>query len=71
MNVTWAGNIDSKTFNLAFKIQLTSHVTEGNSPVQLREDAVASFADVGWIAEEEGEVSTRLRYVSEIFSLNF
>ncbi|NXI86353.1 MTFR1 regulator, partial [Rhipidura dahli] len=41
--------------------QLISHVTEGNSPVQLREDAVASFADVGWIAEEEGEVSTRLR----------
>ncbi|XP_005042196.1 PREDICTED: mitochondrial fission regulator 1 isoform X2 [Ficedula albicollis] len=41
--------------------QLTSHVTEGNSPAQLREDAVASFADVGWIAEEEGEVSTRLR----------
>ncbi|NXM85087.1 MTFR1 regulator, partial [Oenanthe oenanthe] len=41
--------------------QLTSHVTEGNNPAQLREDAVASFADVGWIAEEEGEVSTRLR----------
>ncbi|NXB09064.1 MTFR1 regulator, partial [Cnemophilus loriae] len=46
--------------------QLTSHVTEGNSPAQLREDAVASFADVGWIAEEEGEVSTRLR--SEVWS---
>ncbi|NWT81319.1 MTFR1 regulator, partial [Lanius ludovicianus] len=46
--------------------QLISHVTEGNSPVQLREDAVASFADVGWIAEEEGEVSTRLR--SEVWS---
>ncbi|XP_031982520.1 mitochondrial fission regulator 1 isoform X1 [Corvus moneduloides] len=46
--------------------QLTSHVTEGNSSVQLREDAVASFADVGWIAEEEGEVSTRLR--SEVWS---
>ncbi|NXD33014.1 MTFR1 regulator, partial [Copsychus sechellarum] len=41
--------------------QLISHVTEGNSPAQLREDAVASFADVGWIAEEEGEVATRLR----------
>ncbi|XP_063249308.1 mitochondrial fission regulator 1 [Prinia subflava] len=41
--------------------QLISHVTEGNSPAQLREDAVASFADVGWIAEEEGEASTRLR----------
>ncbi|NXA67873.1 MTFR1 regulator, partial [Mohoua ochrocephala] len=46
--------------------QLTSHVTEGNSPAHLREDAVASFADVGWIAEEEGEVSTRLR--SEVWS---
>ncbi|NWW39929.1 MTFR1 regulator, partial [Panurus biarmicus] len=46
--------------------QLISHVTEGNSPAQLREDAVASFADVGWIAEEEGEVSTRLR--SEVWS---
>lgn len=32
---------------------------------------MASFADVGWIAEEEGEVSTRLRYVFEILSLNF
>ncbi|NWT64745.1 MTFR1 regulator, partial [Prunella himalayana] len=41
--------------------QLVSHVTEGNTPAHLREDAVASFADVGWIAEEEGEVSTRLR----------
>ncbi|NXB20481.1 MTFR1 regulator, partial [Rhagologus leucostigma] len=46
--------------------QLISHVTEGNNPAQLREDAVASFADVGWIAEEEGEVSTRLR--SEVWS---
>ncbi|NWR42167.1 MTFR1 regulator, partial [Regulus satrapa] len=46
--------------------QLISHVTEGNSPVHLREDAVASFADVGWIAEEEGEASTRLR--SEVWS---
>ncbi|NXO61332.1 MTFR1 regulator, partial [Phainopepla nitens] len=46
--------------------QLVSHVTEGSSPAQLREDAVASFADVGWIAEEEGEVSTRLR--SEVWS---
>ncbi|NXH83429.1 MTFR1 regulator, partial [Edolisoma coerulescens] len=46
--------------------QLISHVTEGNSPAQLREDAVASFADVGWIAEDEGEVSTRLR--SEVWS---
>ncbi|NXH98072.1 MTFR1 regulator, partial [Pachycephala philippinensis] len=46
--------------------QLISHVTEGKSPAQLREDAVASFADVGWIAEEEGEDSTRLR--SEVWS---
>ncbi|NXL78777.1 MTFR1 regulator, partial [Leptocoma aspasia] len=46
--------------------QLLSHVTEGNSPGQLKEDAVPSFADVGWIAEEEGEVSTRLR--SEVWS---
>ncbi|XP_066036659.1 mitochondrial fission regulator 1 [Chamaea fasciata] len=46
--------------------QIISHVTEGNSPTQLREDAVASFADVGWIAEEEGEASTRLR--SEVWS---
>ncbi|NWR76063.1 MTFR1 regulator, partial [Centropus unirufus] len=43
------------------QFQLTSHATEGNHPNQLREDAVASFADVGWIAQEEGEVSTRLR----------
>ncbi|NWX31252.1 MTFR1 regulator, partial [Notiomystis cincta] len=41
--------------------QLISHVTEGNSPAQVREDAVASLADVGWIAEEEGDVSARLR----------
>ncbi|NXK63550.1 MTFR1 regulator, partial [Sylvietta virens] len=46
--------------------QLISHDTEGSSPAQLREDAVASFADVGWIAEEEGEASTRLR--SEVWS---
>ncbi|NXI32210.1 MTFR1 regulator, partial [Sterrhoptilus dennistouni] len=46
--------------------QLISHVTEGNSPAHFREDAVASFADVGWIAEEEGEASTRLR--SEVWS---
>ncbi|NWV06682.1 MTFR1 regulator, partial [Ptilonorhynchus violaceus] len=48
------------------QFQLLSHVTEGNRPAQLREDAVASFADVGWVAEEEGEVSTRLR--SEVWS---
>ncbi|NWX56567.1 MTFR1 regulator, partial [Promerops cafer] len=46
--------------------QLISHLTEGNTPTQLREDAVASFADVGWVAEEAGEVSTRLR--SEVWS---
>ncbi|KAM6087013.1 mitochondrial fission regulator 1 isoform 2-T4 [Chlamydotis macqueenii] len=48
------------------QFQLTSHATEGNHPSQLREDAVASFADVGWVAQEEGEVSTRLR--SEFWS---
>ncbi|NXS10712.1 MTFR1 regulator, partial [Neodrepanis coruscans] len=45
------------------QFQLISHITEGNHPVQLGEDGVASFADVGWVAEEEGEVSTRLRYM--------
>ncbi|XP_009888080.1 PREDICTED: mitochondrial fission regulator 1 isoform X1 [Charadrius vociferus] len=48
------------------QFQLTSHAIEGNHPHQLREDAVASFADVGWVAQEEGEVSTRLR--SEVWS---
>ncbi|NXP44094.1 MTFR1 regulator, partial [Heliornis fulica] len=48
------------------QFQLTSHVAEGNHPNQLREDAVASFADVGWVAQEEGEGSTRLR--SEVWS---
>ncbi|NXG45714.1 MTFR1 regulator, partial [Psilopogon haemacephalus] len=48
------------------QFQLTSHATEGRHPNHLREDAVASFADVGWVAEEEGEVSTRLR--SEVWS---
>ncbi|XP_062426309.1 mitochondrial fission regulator 1 isoform X2 [Rhea pennata] len=43
------------------QFQLASHATEGNHPNQLREDAVASFADVRWVAQEEGEVSTRLR----------
>ncbi|XP_078009513.1 mitochondrial fission regulator 1 isoform X2 [Phascolarctos cinereus] len=42
------------------QFQLTSHLTE-LSPNQHQEDAVASFADVGWVAKEEGEVSTRLR----------
>ncbi|XP_003205131.2 mitochondrial fission regulator 1 [Meleagris gallopavo] len=48
------------------QFQLTSQATEGNHPHQFREDAVASFADVGWVAQEEGEVSTRLR--SEVWS---
>uniref|UniRef100_A0A8D2GRE0 Mitochondrial fission regulator n=1 Tax=Urocitellus parryii TaxID=9999 RepID=A0A8D2GRE0_UROPR len=39
---------------------LTSHATEW-SPNHLGEDAVVSFADVGWVATEEGECSTRLR----------
>ncbi|XP_053913265.1 mitochondrial fission regulator 1 [Cuculus canorus] len=49
------------------QFQLTSHATEGNYPIYHREDAVASFADVGWIAQEEGEASTRLR--SEVCSI--
>ncbi|NWX39527.1 MTFR1 regulator, partial [Steatornis caripensis] len=48
-----------------FQVGLT-HDTEGNHPNQLREDAVASFADVGWVAQEGGELSTRLR--SEVWS---
>uniref|UniRef100_A0A2K6GA43 Mitochondrial fission regulator n=1 Tax=Propithecus coquereli TaxID=379532 RepID=A0A2K6GA43_PROCO len=39
---------------------LTSHATEW-SPNHPEEDAVASFADIGWVAKEEGECSTRLR----------
>ncbi|KAM5281776.1 mitochondrial fission regulator 1 isoform 2-T2 [Ctenodactylus gundi] len=39
---------------------LTSHGTEWN-PSHPGGDAVASFADVGWVATEEGERSTRLR----------
>ncbi|XP_074134888.1 mitochondrial fission regulator 1 isoform X4 [Sminthopsis crassicaudata] len=42
------------------QFQLTSHLTEW-SPNQHQGDAVASFADVGWVAREEREVSTRLR----------
>ncbi|XP_040117240.1 mitochondrial fission regulator 1 [Oryx dammah] len=42
------------------QFQLTSPTTEWScSP--LGEDAVVSFADVGWVAEEEGECSTRQR----------
>ncbi|XP_052028403.1 mitochondrial fission regulator 1-like [Apodemus sylvaticus] len=39
---------------------LISHATEW-SPIHSGEDVVASFADVGWVATEEGECSTRLR----------
>lgn len=42
------------------QFQLTSHVTEWTSS-HPREDAVASFADVAWVATEGGENSTRLR----------
>ncbi|CAK6438789.1 unnamed protein product [Pipistrellus nathusii] len=42
------------------QFQLTSPTTE-LSPSHPGEDAVASFADVGWIAEEDGECSTRRR----------
>nr|XP_048696762.1 mitochondrial fission regulator 1 isoform X1 [Caretta caretta]XP_048696763.1 mitochondrial fission regulator 1 isoform X1 [Caretta caretta]XP_048696764.1 mitochondrial fission regulator 1 isoform X1 [Caretta caretta] len=48
------------------QFQVTSHSTEINHSKQVREDTVASFADVGWIVQEEGEVSTRLR--SEVWS---
>uniref|UniRef100_A0A8C6FPP3 Mitochondrial fission regulator n=1 Tax=Moschus moschiferus TaxID=68415 RepID=A0A8C6FPP3_MOSMO len=39
---------------------LTSPTTEWSSS-PLGEDAVVSFADVGWVAEDEGECSTRQR----------
>ncbi|XP_004482697.1 mitochondrial fission regulator 1 [Dasypus novemcinctus] len=42
------------------QFQLTSHATEW-SPNHQGEDAVASFADVGWVAKEDGECSTRVR----------
>ncbi|XP_006150497.1 mitochondrial fission regulator 1 isoform X2 [Tupaia chinensis] len=42
------------------QFQLTSHAAEG-SPSHPGGDAVASFADIGWVAKEEGECSTRLR----------
>ncbi|TEA24314.1 hypothetical protein DBR06_SOUSAS4410012 [Sousa chinensis] len=44
------------------QFQLTSPTTEW-SPRQPGEDAVVSFADVGWVAKEEGECSTRRRLV--------
>ncbi|XP_057591476.1 mitochondrial fission regulator 1 [Hippopotamus amphibius kiboko] len=40
--------------------QLTNPATEW-SPSHPGEDAVVSFADVGWVAKEEGECSTRQR----------
>ncbi|EPY74013.1 mitochondrial fission regulator 1-like protein [Camelus ferus] len=42
------------------QFQLTSPTAEW-SPSHPGEDAVASFADVGWVAREEGECSTRRR----------
>lgn len=42
------------------QFQLTKYATEW-SPKHPGEDMVASFADVGWVATEEGECSTRLR----------
>lgn len=42
------------------QFQLTTHATEW-SPAHSGEDAVASFADVGLVATEEGECSIRLR----------
>ncbi|XP_075776726.1 mitochondrial fission regulator 1 [Pelodiscus sinensis] len=48
------------------QFQVTSHSTEGIYSKLLRDDTVASFADVGWVAQERGEVSTRLR--SEVWS---
>lgn len=42
------------------QFQLTSPTTEW-SPSHPGEDSVASFADVGWIAKEEGDCSTRRR----------
>ncbi|KAJ6664039.1 hypothetical protein lerEdw1_008993 [Lerista edwardsae] len=47
------------------QFQLTSQSAEGNPSGQLRENGIVSLADVGWVAEEEGEASTRLR--SEIW----
>ncbi|KAM9627012.1 mitochondrial fission regulator 1 isoform 1-T2 [Trichechus inunguis] len=42
------------------QFQLTSHEAEWSSS-HPGEDAVASFADVGWVAKERGECSTRIR----------
>lgn len=48
--------------NFPYNLQLTSPTTEW-SPSHPGEDAVVSFADVGWVAKEEGECSTRRRLV--------
>ena len=45
-----------------YNLQLTSPTTEW-SPSHPGEDAVVSFADVGWVANEEEECSTRRRLV--------
>uniref|UniRef100_A0A8D1K8J0 Mitochondrial fission regulator n=1 Tax=Sus scrofa TaxID=9823 RepID=A0A8D1K8J0_PIG len=42
------------------QFQLTSPTTEW-SPSNPEEDAVVSFADIGWVAKEDGECSTRRR----------
>lgn len=52
------------------QFQLTSHATEW-SPAHSGEDAVASFADVGLVATEEGECSIRLRWVWKALGLRF
>ncbi|MEJ1279640.1 mitochondrial fission regulator 1 [Cricetulus griseus] len=47
------------------QFQLTSHATEW-SPTPPGDDVVASFADVGWVAAEEGECSTKLRSEKDV-----
>ncbi|XP_045851476.1 mitochondrial fission regulator 1-like [Meles meles] len=73
-SVLWSGNPYGSSRSIVRKIgtnlsliqcprvqfQLTSPTTEW-SPNHLGEDAVVSFADVGWVAKEEGECSTRQR----------
>ncbi|KAH0617673.1 hypothetical protein JD844_016141 [Phrynosoma platyrhinos] len=43
------------------QFQLTSQSAKGSHSNQLREDGIVSLADVGWVAEDEGEVCTWLR----------
>ncbi|XP_060099669.1 mitochondrial fission regulator 1 [Heteronotia binoei] len=43
------------------QFQLISQPVEGSNSKKFRENGVVSLADVGWIAEDEGEVTTRLR----------